>query len=245
MIVAEPSRSVSAVRIELFAPLASFRDPMFPGVTRCLPVPPLSTLRGMLAAATGRPAEPVALGVCAHAEGAGVDVETYHPIAADGTNPAVAGRVAPVKGGMTIRDRPFLSRVHVTVWIPDPDGARVAAALRRPVWGLRLGRSQDLVYIRAISPVVLEAADEAVVGHALATPGGHADSRGVTLRLPTLVSSDRMRTAFGEYVWCAEPGGRQPVEGACRDGDQAVWLHDAAWDEFGGVPHAAPVAAAG
>jgi CRISPR-associated Cas5-like protein len=227
VIDAKRPRAVAAVRIELFAPVASFRDPMFPGVTRCLPVPPLSTLRGLLAAATGRVAEPVTLGVCAHADGGGVDTETYHPIASDGTNPARAGRVAPVKGGMTIRDRPFLSGVHVMLWIPDPDAGRIAAALRRPVWGLRLGRSQDLVHIRAITTVVLPAANEAVVGHALAVPGGHGDPRGVSLRLPSKVSTDRLMTRYGEYLWCAEPGGRQPVTGAHRDGDQAVWLHDA------------------
>jgi CRISPR-associated Cas5-like protein len=224
----ERLRVVTAARIELIAPVASFRDPMFPGATRCLPVPPPSTLRGMLAAATGRAAEPVALGVCAHAEGSGVDTETYHPVASDGTNPAVGGRVLPVKGGMTIRPRPFLSRVHVTLWIPEPAAGRIVAALRRPVWGLRLGRSQDQVHIRAITAVTLHPAHVAVVGHALAVPGGHADPRGVPLRLPRLVSTDRLTTTYGDYLWCAEPGGRQPVTGAYRDGDQAVWLTGAA-----------------
>jgi CRISPR-associated Cas5-like protein len=245
MIDTERLRPVAAARIELFAPVASFRDPMFPGTTRCLPVPPPATLRGMLAAATGREAERLALGVCAHAEGGGVDAETYHPVAADGSNPAVAGRVAPVKGGMTIRDRPFLSGVHVTMWIPDPDAERIAAALRRPVWGLRLGRSQDLVHIRAISAVMLQAAEEAVVGHALAPPGGHADPRGATLQLPSLVSNDRLTTTYGEYLWCAEPAGRQPVAGAYRDGDQAVWLHTAAPASAGGDPDVTLAAMAG
>src|SRR5260370_36260026 len=106
MIAPERRRVVAAARIELAAPLASFRDPMFPGVTRCLPVPPLSTLRGMLAAATGRVAEHVELGVCAHADGSGVDTETYHPVASDGSNPAVAGPVAAGKGGLASRARP-------------------------------------------------------------------------------------------------------------------------------------------
>ncbi|MFD8939294.1 CRISPR-associated protein Cas5, partial [Streptomyces sp. NPDC059578] len=42
-------------RAEFWAPVASFRDPLFPGVSRCLPLPPPSTVRGLLAAATGRP----------------------------------------------------------------------------------------------------------------------------------------------------------------------------------------------
>jgi CRISPR-associated Cas5-like protein len=216
---------LGAVRAEFTAPVASFRDPMFPGVTRCLPVPPPATLRGMLAAATGGRAEPVTLGVSAYAEGGGVDLETYHPISLDGTNPAVGGRVRAVKGGMTIRSRPFLAMLHVTVWIPDPDGSRIAAALRRPVWGLRLGRSQDAVYLRSAEAVRLVPAGDAVVGHALAAVGGHADPAALTLRLSEFVAPDRLTSRSGDYLWCAEGGRSQPVTGAYRDGDQAVWLH--------------------
>jgi CRISPR-associated Cas5-like protein len=216
---------LDALRAEFTAPVASFRDPMFPGVTRCLPVPPPATLRGMLAAVTGRQAEPVTLGVSAHAEGGGIDLETYHPISMDGANPAVSGRVRAVKGGMTIRNRPFLTMLHVTVWIPDPDGHRITAALRRPVWGLRLGRSQDVAYLRSVKAVRLVPAQEAVVGHALAAVGGHDDPAALTLRLSELVTPDRLTSQSGDYLWCAEGGRSQPVAGAYQDGDQAVWLH--------------------
>jgi CRISPR-associated Cas5-like protein len=216
---------IEAVRAEFVVPVVSFRDPLFPGVTRCLPVPPPATIRGMLAAATGRPGEPVPLGLSAWAEGGGIDAETYHPVNADGSNPAVGGRVRAIKGGMTIRDRPFLAMVHLTVWIPRPDGPRIAAALRRPVWGLRLGRSQDVVYLRSVAEVVLSPASEAVVGHALAPVGGHADSGALTIRLSQAISQDRLTGEFGDFLWCAEPAGRQAVTGAHRDDEQAVWLH--------------------
>jgi len=219
------TRPLDAMRADLLVPVASFRDPMFPGVTHCLPVPPPATLRGMLAAATGNPAEPVTLGVAAHAEGGGVDLETYHPVNMDGSNPAVGGRVRAVKGGMTIRTRPFLAMVSVSVWIPLPDGARIAAALRRPVWGLRLGRSQDIAYLRAVTLTELSPASEAVVGYALAPVNGHADSAALTIRLPESVAADRLGGQSGDYLWCPEGAGRQPVAGAYRDGDQAVWLH--------------------
>ncbi|WP_434740696.1 CRISPR-associated protein Cas5 [Micromonospora sp. SH-82] len=216
---------IEAVRVDLFAPTASFRDPMFPGLTRCLPVPPPSSLRGMLAAATGADTEPVSLGYSARAAGTGVDAETYHPIAADGANPAAGGRVRAIKGGTTLKERPFLTHVTVTLWIPEPDGTRIAAALRRPVWGLRLGRSQDLVFVRSITPVLLQPADAAVVGHAVAPPGGHAARTAITVRLADNVAVDRLTTDYGDYLWCAEPAGRLPVRGALRDGDRAVWLH--------------------
>jgi len=218
---------IEATRVELFAPVASFRDPMFPGLTRCLPVPPPSSLRGMLAAATGAAAEPVPLGYSAHAAGSGVDAETYHPIAANGANPAAGGRVRAIKGGMTLKERPFLAHLTVTLWIPEPDGRRIAAALRRPVWGLRLGRSQDLAFVRSITPVWLQPTDEAVVGHALAPPGGHEAGTAGTVRLAEAIDAARLTTHYGDYLWCAEAAGRLLVRHALRDGDRAVWLRPA------------------
>src|SRR5262249_4137817 len=148
-----------------------------------------------------------------------------HPVNTDGSNPAVGGRVRAGKGGMTIRTRPFLAMLEVTVWIPEPDADRIAAALRRPVWGLRLGRSQDAVYLRSLTRTRLEPAQNAVVGHAVARPGGHADPAALTLRLPEWVTPDRLGGQSGDYLWCAEGGRGQPVRGAYRDGAQAVWLH--------------------
>ncbi|WP_239372477.1 CRISPR-associated helicase Cas3' [Frankia sp. Cj5] len=228
--VSEHPRSVpvEALRVELFAPVASFRDPMFPGVTRCLPVPAPSTVRGMLAAATGRPDEPVRLGMAASAAGDGIDLETYHPIAADGSNPAIGGRVRAGKGGATVRERPFLTGVHVTLWIPGADGRRIEAALRRPTWGLRLGRSQDLVYLRGRPRwTVLHPAAQAVVGHALAPPDGHDAPGAVSVRLAETVSADRFRTVYGSFLWCPTAAGRRDVQGAYRDEGtgEAVWLH--------------------
>ncbi|MFE6727767.1 CRISPR-associated protein Cas5 [Streptomyces californicus] len=226
----QPAAPVHAWRMEFYAPVASFRDPLFPRVARALPVAPPSTVRGLLAAATGAAAEPVSLGIAAHADGAGVDTETYHPIAADGTNPAVAGRVRAIKGGMTIRDRPFLAGVHLTVWLPEPDGSRLHQALRRPRWPLRLGRSQDLVHVRAMTPVVLEPADTAAIGHALAPQDGHQAGAAHLYRMASSISTDRLTTRWADYLWCDEPVGPHPVHGALcdttwsRQEEQAVWL---------------------
>jgi len=219
-----PARPVAVVRVDLAVPVASFRDPAFPGVIRCLPVPPPSTVRGMLAAVTGNAAEPVPLGLSAWSEGGGIDRETYHPVRVDGRNPAVGGRVLAVKGGATIRDRPFLTGLHVTVWIPEPDGGRIASALRRPVYGLRLGRTQDLAYVRSVARAEMVPAGESIVGHALAPVGGHADPAALTIRLAQTVAAGRLGGQSGDYLWCAVGAGWQPVAGAYQDGDQAVWL---------------------
>ncbi|WP_234347918.1 CRISPR-associated protein Cas5 [Streptomyces specialis] len=227
-------------RAEFFAQVASFRDPLFPGLTRGLPLPPPSTVRGLLAAATGETAEPLPFGMAAWAQGSGVDTEKYHPIAADGSNPAVAGRVRAGKGGMTVRDRAFLTGVHLVVWLPGQDGERVAAALRRPRWPLRLGRSQDLVHPGPVRQVTLVPATEANVGHALAPLGGHDIGWAHVHRMAASVSADRLATTWADYLWCDVPAGRTPVSGAYRevrehdgrasdvqvpeDEGQAVWL---------------------
>lgn len=218
-------QTLEAWRADFWAPVASFRDPLFPGLSRGLPLPPPSTVRGMLAAATGETAETGPLGLAAWAEGAGVDAETYHPIAASGANPAVAGRVRAVKGGMTIRDRPFLAHVHLTVWLPGADGERIARALRRPRWPLRLGRSQDLVHPLGLRRVTLRPAPEAVVDHALAPTGGHDIASACVYRMAASVSTDRLTTVWRDYLWCDAPTGPHPVHGAHRDEEgQAVWL---------------------
>lgn len=212
-------------RVEFLAPVASFRDPLFPGLARGLPVPPPSTVRGLLAAATGETVEDLPLGMAAWSQGSGIDAETYHPIAADGSNPAAAGRVRAGKGGMTIRDRPFLADVHLTVWLPDPEGRRIARALRRPVWPLRLGRSQDIVHPLSIRPTTLTAAPQARVDHALAPPDGHDAPAACVVRLAASVSTDRLHTRWADYLWCDTPTGEQAVRGAYTDDEgQAVWL---------------------
>ncbi|WP_369185722.1 CRISPR-associated protein Cas5 [Streptomyces sp. Y1] len=225
-----PREPVPAVRARFYAPVASFRDPLFPGITRILPVPPPSTVRGLLAAATGAYTEPLVFGMAAWSEGYGIDTETYHPIAADGSNPASGGRVRAVKGGTTAKDRPFLAGVHLTVWLPGPDTDRFARALRRPRHGLRLGRSQDLVHLTELAHVALEPAERAVVGHALAPAGGHDTPSAHIHRLADTVSIDRLTTRWSQYLWCDEPAGPGLVRGAYHEAlpnnedTQAVWL---------------------
>ncbi|KRV49674.1 CRISPR-associated protein Cas5 [Wenjunlia vitaminophila] len=214
-----------AWRMEFFAPVASFRDPLFPGLCRGLPVPPPSTVRGLLSAATGRDGEPGPFGMAAWSEGGGVDAETYHPIAANGTNPAVAGRVRAVKGGTTVRDRAFLTGVHLTVWLPDADGERIQRSLCRPVYPLRLGRSQDIVHPISRRLTTLRTCRAARVGHALAPPHGHDAPMASAFRLAASVSSDRLHTVWRDYLWCDVFAGEYPVRDAYRDDEgQAVWL---------------------
>ncbi|MEU2258404.1 CRISPR-associated protein Cas5 [Nocardia xishanensis] len=167
-----------ALQVTVTAAVASFRNPLYAGVQVGLPCPPPSTITGMLAGAAGG-----WFGAAFTAAGAGTDLETYHPLDGRGRTTAT-----------TPKDREFLADVVLTVWLVD-DLDFWEAVLRRPVWPLRLGRSQDLAAARTKRV-------ELVV-----TPGrqGHAivpesmSVAGTLLRLPTVVSVDRARNRWDGY----------------------------------------------
>lgn len=193
-----------ALRWRLHAPIASFRNPLFAGVQVGLPVVPPSTVRGLLAAAAGGWARlgSLMVGIAFTAAGRGTDLETFHPLLANGRRPA-PGKT----GGPKPVDRDFLVGAELTLWIVADDLDRWAAAVRRPVWPLRLGRSQDLVHPSRPELVQLSRGRDAVQGGAL-VPSGAAAASGRLYRLPVAVSLDRRLARWGDFVWEGEPGRR-------------------------------------
>jgi CRISPR-associated Cas5-like protein len=176
----------AALELTVTAPVASFRNPLYAGVQKTLPCPPPATVGGMLAAAAGgwdRVTPTMWFGMSFHARGSGTDLETYHPLEASGR-----------KADPTPRERGFLAEVRLVVWLLE-DLDRWERRLRRPVFPLRLGRSQDLVGVRA-QRVLLN--PEPGQQRAAVAPRDAVD-RGIMLRLPTAVSLDRSRTRWDDY----------------------------------------------
>lgn len=175
-----------ALEVTVTAPVASFRDPLYAKVQVGLPCPPPATIGGMLAAAAGcwsNVDQKLRFGMAFCARGAGTDLETYHPLDSRGR-----------KAEPTPMHREFLADVHLTLWLVD-DLDLWERRLRRPVWPLRLGRSQDLVGIKVRrTPLV---AAPGTQGYAL-IPAEHTE-RGRLMRLPTAVSLDRSRTRWDSY----------------------------------------------
>lgn len=197
--------TVEALRVTVRAPIVSFRNPLFAGVQVALPCPPPATVGGMLAAAAGgwRAVHPgTRFAMAFHARGTGVDLETYHPLDATGK-----------KAERTPRNREFLADVTLTLWLVD-DVESWWRRLRRPVWPLRLGRSQDLVSVAA-RRVVLRAGPGRQGGTVL--PEDVA-AGGRLLRLPTAVSLDRQRTRWDGYRF--DPSGRADGEVASEWADE-------------------------
>ncbi|NJP97976.1 CRISPR-associated protein Cas5 [Nonomuraea sp. FMUSA5-5] len=189
---------VAALRVTVTAPIVSFRNPLYAGVQLTLPCPPPATVGGMLAAAAGGwdAVDPgLRFGMAFHARGKGVDLETYHPLDATGK-----------KADPTPREREFLADATLIVWLVT-DIDLWERRLRRPVWPLRLGRSQDLVAV-ATQRVALHAG-AGRQGHALLPEGTGPRPIGTLLRLPTAISIDRGRTRWDGYHFDAS--GRSEV----------------------------------
>ena len=216
--------NTEALEVTVTAPVVSFRNPLYAGVQAGLPCPPPATIGGMLAAAAGgwhRVPGRLCFAASFTAGGAGTDLETYHPLDASGrsTDP-------------TPKDREFLARAELTLWITEDLGLW-ERALRRPVWPLRLGRSQDLASART-RRVHLTAGTgyqhQAIAPAAITTAG-------TLLRLPTAVSADRARTRWDAYRYSAT-NKMQQIDGdwITEDGQAVALLPPVHPAQFEGMP---------
>ncbi|MFE5843838.1 CRISPR-associated protein Cas5 [Streptomyces niveus] len=180
-----------ALELVVTAPIVSFRNPLYAGLQVGLPCPPPSTVGGLLAAAAGgwdRVPEHTRFAMAFRAAGSGTDLETYHPLGSPG-----------VSTNVTIKDRDFLALTTLTVWLAE-DIDFWERVVRRPVWPLKLGRSQDLVAARACR--VELAAGPGEQGYGI-VPDGLAQATGTRMRLTTAVALDRSRTRWNGYRYAA------------------------------------------
>jgi len=184
-----------------------------------LPCPPPATVGGLLAAAAGGwrrvPAE-LRFAMAFSAAGRGVDLETYHPLSSSATRPVP-------------KDREFLAAVELRVWLLEGRAgwelARWEQALRRPVWPLRLGRSQDLATARTRRIRLAGGPGRqgfAVVPDAVAPK--EVTSSGTLLQLPTAISLDRARTRWDAYRYHTAGSHTELHTDLCTPEGQAVVL---------------------
>jgi len=175
-----------ALQVTVTAPVTSFRDRLYDGVQAGLPCPPPSTAGGVLASAAGgwrRTPTGTRFAMAFTARGSGTDLETYHPLDARGT-----------PSSPTPRERPFLADVTLTIWLVG-DLDLWEAAMRQPVWPMRLGRSQDLAAARTRRLHL--GTGKGLQGQAI-VPASMSNA-GTLLRLPVAISEDRSRTRWGEF----------------------------------------------
>ena len=173
------------LRVHIVGWTASFRNPLFVvGFQPTLPVPPLSTLYGLLSAAYGEPVTPedVSVGFVFQSAGKARDMETVYEF-----------------GKTRLRAKP---NICLREFLVDPDIYLYTPALwlkpylERPQYPLLLGRSTELATVMAIDEIELaQASDVSYAGTLLPFP--MEQIYGQMQSLPTHFTQERPRRPQG------------------------------------------------
>ncbi len=152
---------LSICRVEIEALSAAFFAPGYNNDgCKSLPVPPPSAIQGLVAAATGDPAE-TGFRAGWKFEFFG-DYEDFEKIVPSRRKPDVAD-FEPYRTGYRLNRTPVKRRYLIAPRLTLYVEARLAQALVAPHHTLRLGRSQDLAWVANVENVQLEPTDAAQV----------------------------------------------------------------------------------
>ena len=201
-----------AARVEVRAPVTSFRHPFFvTGRQPTLLIPPPSTVFGHCASALGAWPDPDAFffGIHFTFRSRAQDLEHQHITQALGakTKTFVQTPSGPARATTEITVQPvcrdFLFDVRMTLYLP----LDLAAAFRAPVHTVVLGRSQDLAEITSVDEVDLARPVRARIEHTLLPLALRPAVRfGTTALLTRYVSPAPERHAsFAQYIVLHEP----------------------------------------
>ena len=175
---------MEAVRVEIRAYTASFRIPGMMSYQSTSPVPPPSTIYGLLAAATGREVTPEETWIAYRFTYRAMQEDLEKVIIYDEKGPVwLKAQYGPKTN---VLRRQFLFEPHLTLYFQP--GA-VAEAFLRPRYPLVLGRSQDVAYVDNLTQTTLEPIQEAEVAGVLLpfpTPDQQIKSR--LMSFPTYYS---------------------------------------------------------
>jgi CRISPR-associated protein Cas5t len=205
------------LRVGLSGWTASFRYPAFiSGFQPTLPVPPLSTIYGILSAAKGdyvRPAD-TAVGYVFQSHGKGVDLETIYEL-----------EDRPLRAKSNVVKREILFEPRLFLYLTD---LSLAESFERPRYPLLLGRSTELAMVSPRPQAVeLEERRGARLGGSL-FPFPMEGVYGPIQALPTHFSDTLPRRAMGTRPFCIVESfirfDRHPVL-YDADHDWGVFLH--------------------
>ena len=163
---------------------ASFRYPTFiSGFQPTLPVPPLSTIYGLLSAAKGDLVTPIdtSVGFVFESEAKSVDLETIYELR------GLTGNKS------NVAKREFLFNPKLYLYLDNFDFKEF---FEEPSYPILLGRSSDLAYINEIREVELKKKSSVNLGKTI-LPFGTDGAFGIIQALPTHFSEDIPRKAIG------------------------------------------------
>lgn len=173
---------------------ASFRHPQFvTGAQPTLPLPPPSTIYGLIAAAAGRWVNPDECRVAYvfQSEGTARDLEKIYQFSRSSS------------AGSTVIYRDWLTNWRLWLYFTEPVWAE---NFRSPVFPLTLGRQQELAHVEidpggeTMREVELSRSATTLKGTAIPFPSFDGPS-GVVMALPMVMSPDLPRQAIGVRPW--------------------------------------------
>lgn len=234
-------------RVRLAAPIASFRYPHFlVGRQASYEMPPPSTIYGHVASAVGDwiDPRPLRFAYTVSHVARGVDLEHQHIISRyppeklsrdegarlrrwrEENDLVVGGSVQP-----TLRD--FLFGLELVLYLVPFE---LAAAFRRPVFPVVLGRSQDLACVVSVEEIELEKAAGAYFDSTLLPFAWRARTPfGTTVLMPRFITPPPEREpSFGQYIMLPADrtlfaGAAGPDAGSGRllgNGSEEEWVVD-------------------
>lgn len=163
---------------------ASFRYPAFiSGFQPTLPVPPLSTIYGLLSAAKGELVTPdeTNVGFVFDYDAKAVDLETIYELKG-------------LKGNKSnVAKREFLFNPSLYLYTDDLEFKKY---FKNPVYPILLGRSSDLAIISEIKEIEMEKKNNVKLGKTI-LPFGIEGAFGIIQALPTHFSDSIPRKAIG------------------------------------------------
>jgi len=205
---------MKALRVLIKGWTASFRFPGFiSGFQPTLPMPPLSTVYGLISAAKGELVSPkdVSVGYVFTSEGKAVDLEVIYEL-----SPGLTAKSNVVK-------REFLIAPELYLYIDD---LSYETHFKRPYYPLLLGRSGDLVSVVEIKEVELREAENVKLGKTI-LPFWVKGSHGLVQALPTYFTDSIPRKAMGvnTYLMMNELFTYQETCLYDHEKGWGVWLH--------------------
>jgi CRISPR-associated protein Cas5t len=200
---------MEVLRVELEAPVCSFRYPHFlVGRQLTFEMPPPATIYGHIASALGDFPNPDSLRFAYTFTALGVadDLENQHIITQAGSRPFdIGGKAYPSSTNATIQPtrRQFLYGCQLVLYVDRLD---LEDAFRHPHFVVVLGRSQDLASYIKIEKVQLTAADRGYYENTiLPADFRRRTGRGVTVLMPRYIAPPPQRDAtFERYILLRE-----------------------------------------
>lgn len=202
------------LRVHLRGWTASFRYPGFAvAVHPSLPMPPLSTLFGLLSAARGRPVTPAdtALGFVFQSSGEAHDLETIYEL------------TGVLEAKANVVRRHILFEPELWLYLSNLD---FEPLFRRPYYPLLLGRSTELAQVASVERVQLSEEPDKRLGKTI-VPFPQPNLYGALQSLPTHFTDEMPRRALGTQPWMLLEAWQQHPAPLPYDAqhDWAVWMH--------------------